>query len=269
MRYLVVLLVVLVGCGGGGDEAVGPHVAEQTDYFDGVVWHRYFRYESGKIGYATSLDGVEFERYVGNPVMEGLFPVLVKGDDVYLLVKQGNDYNLYETSVKTKPCFVRTVLSGGYFNIGVTVVDGRWHALVEGKSGEVFHLRYTWSDWPVDFGEHMGPVVFGDAGNAYLTHVPERGVLALFGGGYSATGKWLVKSATFDFSEWRMAGFQIIGPSHMADPDMGVEWTGFLTVGSGQDSVDTYRFVGSKVEFFDAVVSGHVELESLGTTMRP
>jgi hypothetical protein len=279
--WRVLLVAVLLGCGGGSEspQAVSPvapivepvvgHVAEQSDYYDGVLWHRYFRYESGKIGYATSVDGLKFDRYP-DPIMDGLFPVLVEdGPNVYLLVNQGSSYNLFDIAVKTKPAFVKMVLYGDHFNVSAAVREGRWHMLVEVKDGKRVHLKYAWSDWPLDF--KLGEVVFADCGNPVLRYIPERdAILAFFG---RDTGPWTVGAATFDFKAWTLRGFVLAQAGvEIADPDLsvGVEPSPLmLTVGSYQNSVDTYLFKGSRTDLYDGIVKGSVELEFMGTTMRP
>jgi hypothetical protein len=278
MRILLVLLV-LVGCGGGGSPAVtapvtppvpivevdSGYLAEQTDYYDGVLWHRYFRWE-GKIWYARSVDGLNFQKYP-DPLMDGLFPVLVEdGEFVWLIVNQGSSYNLFDISVKTKPFFIKTVLTGDFFNVSAAVVEGRWHMLVEVGSGKDFEMRYTWSDWPLDFNVNMESVVFRTAGNPSLRYFPERGeIMALYG--FHGDGLWKVKAARFDFKEWKETGFVLSGDVHIADPDWGVgKESGILTVGYSQDSVKSYRYTGSRLDLYDAIVLGKVELEDLGVT---
>lgn len=269
---LIVVLVVLFGC--GGEEAPsGPVVAEQSDWFDGVH-HRFYRYTGNRLGYATSLDGLSFEPYGGNPLMEdSLFPYQVEYEgNRYLIVQHrsgGSAYYLYDVNVPTSPRVLnggRPILVGEFFNVGVAVKGDRWHMLVEGKSGEVFHLRYTWADFPdLDFNANLGPVVIDDAGNPFLAYIPERDAILAFYGSDYGSGKWVVRAATYDFSEWRKAGFVLSEKTHLADPDFSI----FLTCGYGQDSVSTYRFDGDKLALYDAVVAGHVELECLGVTMRP
>ena len=286
MKILIVLLMLVVGCGGGGSDAVAPSVvpvtppivepvkpgdvgpvAEQTDYYDGVLYHRYFRWD-GQIWYARSVDGLNFDRYP-EPLMDGLFPVLVEdGEFVWLIVNQGSSYNLFDISVKTKPFFIKTVLYGDYFNVSAAVVGGRWHMLVEVGNGKDFEMRYTWSDWPLDFAEHMESVVLRTSGNPSLRYFPERKeIMALYG--YHGEGLWEVRAARFDFTEWKETGFVLQEAGvHIADPDWGVgKESGLLTVGYSQDSVKTYRYAGSRVELYDSIVSGKVELEDLGVTM--
>lgn len=262
MRGLLVLLL-LVGCGGGGGSAPAPpievpgYVAEQTDYYDGVTWHRYFRYNAG-IGYASSVDGINFTAYAGNPITHGVFPVLVDdGVEIYLIVRQSDEYNLFDISVKTRPYFVRRVLQGDFNNVGVAVVDGEWHFLVEVKEGTRVHLSYN------------GEIVFWDAGNASLAYIPERGAILACFGEYDTTGLWHVRAATWD-GRWVRRDFTLaIAGVHVADPDLGVGTeSGLLTVGYSQDSVATYRYSGSRVDLYDAIVSGHVEMDYLGVTMR-
>lgn len=78
-----------------------------------------------------------------------------------------------------------------------------------------------------------------------------------------------MRAATFD-GTWTVRGFRLSGPTHLADPDLGIGVeSGLMTVGYGQDSIKTYRYSGTKDDLFDAVVAGHVELEDLGVTMRP
>lgn len=143
--------------------------------------------------------------------------------------------------------------------------------LVEGKSGETFHLRYTWADFPdLDFNANLGPPIINDAGNPYLTYIPERdAILALYGADYSATGLWRVRAAVYK-GTWQVKGFVLSAGTHIADPDLGVGVEPFpliLTVGYAQNAVSTYLFLGSKLDLYDAIISGHVELEDLGVTM--
>jgi hypothetical protein len=251
-------------------------VAEQTDYYDGVTFHRYFRYTGHKLGYASSLDGVNFDSYKGNPIMEdSLFPYLVEdGNNRYLIVqhrKGESAYYLYDVSVPTAPKILNggnPILRGEFFNVGAIVVDSRWHMLVEGKSGETFHLRYTWADsHDLDFNANLGPPIINDAGNPYLTYIPEKkSILALYGADYSSTGKWNVRAAVYDFDKWSIQGFKLIGSVHIADPDMGIGVEHnpiIITVGTNQDAVSTYFFQGNKLEFYNAIITGHVELEEL------
>jgi hypothetical protein len=286
--WLPLVATLLLSCGGGGGPTAPGSVpdpeptlpasiiAEQSDYYDGVTWHRYFRYDIdgiGHVGYAWSNDGLHFDRYP-DPIMEGLFPILVQdGEHIYLIVNQGSSYNLYNVSVKTRPAFVRTVMVGDYLNVGAAVREGRWHMLVEVKDGTRVHLKYTWSDWPdLDFAVNMGDIVFADAGNPCLRYIPERDAILAFFGEYP-NGPWQVGCATFDFTDWTKRGFVLASAGvHLADPDLGVGVESsplILTVGYAQDSVSSYRFEGSKLGLYDAIVAGHVEVEEIGVTMRP
>lgn len=276
---VVVLLSLLFGCG-TGETPIGPYVIEQTDYYDGAMYHRFYRYAKG-LGYATSADGIIFHESPKNPIMEDCFfpyQVVYKGNR-YLLVqhqKGGTAFYLYDVNAPESPRITnggRPVLVGGFFNVGVAVVGDRWHMLVEGKSSDTFHLRYTWADFPeLDFSANIGPVIINDAGNPYLAYIPERdAILALYGADLRGAGYWRIRSATFDFTSWRLHDF-VVGDVgiHFADPDIG---TGnesnpvILTAGSNQDAVSTYLFSGSKLDLYDAIVSGHVELRGVGTTM--
>lgn len=266
-----ILILLLIACGGGGDPAPGPHVAEQTDYYDGVTYHRYFRYEGGKIGYATSTDGIHFDRYPDS-LMPGIFPVLVQDDTLYLIVKQGAEYNLYDVSVPTVPAFVRTILRGDYCNMAVAVVDGVWHALIEGHDDDYFFLMYSVME---DGMFHSFLPVRGDAGNPTLAHIPERNaILALYGADYKATGVWRVRAAVMPLGgAWNETGLVITKHGiHLADPDLGTGVESIpliLTMGHGQNAVSTYLFSGSKLALYDAIITGYVELEEIGVTMEP
>lgn len=277
-------LLVILACGGGGDPASGPHVAEQTDYYDGVTYHRFYRYTGHLLGYASSLDGITFEPYRGNPIMEdSLFPYQVEyAGNRYLLVQHragGAAFYLYDVNVPTSPRILnggRPILTGEFYNVGVAVVGDRWHMLAEGKSGETFHLRYTWADFPdLDFNANLGPVIINDAGNPCLTYIPERdAILALYGADYSGTGLWRVRAAVMPLGEsWQVQGFMLAkAGTHIADPDLGIGEESsplIITVGHGQNAVSTYRFEGSKLDLYDAVMAGHVELEEVGVTMEP
>ena len=284
VTHLLLALLLLLSCGGGGsDPAPGPHVAEQTDYFDGVTYHRFYRYTGNKLGYASSLDGITFEPYSGNPIMEdSLFPYQVEYEGNHYLIVQhrtgGCAYYLYDVNVPTAPRILnggRPILTGGFFNVGVAIKGDRWHMLVEGKSGETFHLRYTWADFPdMDFNSNLGPPIINDAGNPCLTYIPERdAILALYGADYSGTGTWRVRAAVYDFTAWTVKGFTLASAgTHIADPDLGVGIEPsplILTAGSSQNAVSTYRFEGSKLDLYDAIVAGRVELEAVGVTMNP
>jgi len=251
---------------------IGPHVAEQTDHYDGVTYHRFYRYTGYLLGHATSHHGVRFDKDNDNPIMENsLFPYQVEHEgNRYLILRHGNAYYLYDVNVPTSPGVLndgKPILQGEYFNVGVAVKGSRWHMLVEGKADETFHLRYTWADFPdLDFNINLGPVVINDAGNPYLAYIPERdAILALYGADYRATGLWRVRAATFDFTSWTVRDFFLAKAGvHIADPDLGVgvePYPLIFTVGSNQDSISTYYFRGSKLDFYDAIVAGHVELE--------
>lgn len=271
-QFLLILL--LISCGGGGSApATGPHIAEQTDYFDGTTYHRFYRYTGLKIGYATSNDGINFDPYAGNPVLEGgAYPVLVDDEgSIYLIVRDmaKGKYNLYDVSVPTRPAFVRTVLVGDYCNLAVSVVDGVWHALIEGHDGDYFFLMSS----IMEDGEFRSFLpVFGDAGNPTLSYIPERNaILALYGADYKATGVWRVRAAIMPLGgDWQDMGVVISKAGiHIADPDLGIGESSplIITVGSGQNAVSTYLFSGSKLELYDAIISGHVEMEELGVMM--
>ena len=278
----ILALLLLLSCGGGSDPAPGPHIAEQTDYFDGVTYHRFYRYTGALLGYASSLDGIHFEPYRGNPIMEDShFPYLVehKGGR-YLIVQHrtgGTAFYLYDVNVPTAPRVLnsgRPVLEGGFFNVGVAVVGDRWHMLVEGKSGEMFHLRYTWADFPdLDFNANLGSVIINDAGNPYLAYIPDRNaILALYGGDYSGTGTWRVRAAAMPLGgTWQDKGvFLQKAGVHIADPDLGIGAESsplIITVGHAQNAVSTYLFSGSKLDLYDAIMTGHWELEEIGVTM--
>ena len=124
---LMVVILLAMSCGGGGDSSSGPVIAEQSDYFDGTTYHRFYRYEEG-VGYATSTDGINFDKYKGNPVIKGnyVFPVLVHDETLYLIVRNHStgEYGLYDVSVYTSPSFIRTILTGDYCNMAVSV--SRW-----------------------------------------------------------------------------------------------------------------------------------------------
>lgn len=271
----------LAGCGGSSGSSTPDHVAEQTDYFDGVTYHRFYRYTGHKLGYAYSLDGISFEQYRGNPLMEdSLFPYLVEHEgNRYLIVQHrtgGTAFYLYDVNVPTAPRILnggRPILTGDFYNVGVAVRGDRWHMLVEGKSGETFHLRYTWADWPdLDFNANLGPVLINDAGNPYLAYIPDRdAILALYGADYSGTGFWRVRAAVYDLVSWTVKGFVLAKAGvHIADPDLGIGVESsplIFTVGSSQVAVDTYYFKGCKRDLYDAIIAGHVELEEVGTTM--
>ncbi len=274
IRYLLIVLILFqfISCGGSDDE-VGPHVAEQTDFYDGVTFHRFYRYTGSLLGYATSLDGVHFEKYSGNPLIDNCaFPcqVMYEGNRYLILQRNGNSYYLYDVNVPSSPRVLNNgqpILQGAFFNVGVTVKGNRWHMLVEGKTGETFHLSYTWADYPdLDFNKNLGTVVIHDAGNPYLAYIPDRdAILAVYGADYSATGVWRVRAAVFDFSSWSVQSFILTKTGvHIADPDLGVGAEPnplILTVGSNQNAVSTYFFRGSKLNFYDAIVAGNVELE--------
>lgn len=269
----VVSVLLLLACGGTDDPPPRLHVAEQTDYYDGVTFHRFYRYTGLLLGYATSLDGVHFEKYSGNPLINDCaFPcqVVYEGNRYLILQRNGNAYYLYDVNVPTSPRVLNNgqpILQGAFCNIGVTVKENRWHMLVEGKAEDTFHLRYTWADYPdLDFNRNLGPVVINDAGNPYLAYIPERdAILAIYGADYSATGVWRVRAAVFDFSAWSVQGFIVAKTGiHIADPNLGVGVEPnplILTVGSNQNAVSTYFFRGSKLDLFDAILAGQVELE--------
>lgn len=268
-----ILLLFITACGNNGDDPPGPLVAEQTDYYDGITFHRYYRYTGNLLGYATSFDGVHFEKYRGNPIMEDAsYPcqVMYDGNRYLILQHNGNAYYLYDVNVPTSPRMLNNgqpILQGAFFNVGVTVKGNRWHMLVEGKADDTFHLRYTWADFPdLNFNANLGPVVLNDAGNPYLTYIPDRdAILAFYGADYRATGVWRVRAAVFDFNSWTVQGFILAKAGiHIADPNLGVGVEPnplIVTVGSNQNAVTTYFFRGSKWNLYDAVVAGHVELE--------
>jgi len=283
IRHLSIFLILfqLASCVGTDDE-VGPHVAEQTDYYDGVAYHRFYRYTGNLLGYATSSDGVTFEKFAGSPIMEdSLFPYLVIYEgNRYLIVqhRQGSTaYYLYDVNDPTEPKIVnggRPILEGGFFNVGVTIVGNRWHMLVEGQAGETFHLRYSWADFPdLNFNTNISAVVINDAGNPYLSYIPSRdAILVVYGEGYRSSGVWSVTASTALISSdlslaasWRDSAFRMSKSGiHIADPDLGCGIERFpliITVGSAQSSVSTYYFRGTKSDLYDAIIAGSTEIE--------
>jgi hypothetical protein len=274
----VFCILLTLACGGREDAPRG--IGEHTDYYDGVTYHRYFRYSGLNLGYATSLDGIHFDSYPGNPIMEdAAYPVLAQdGSDMYLIVRQHSTgkYFLYDVSVPTSPALAndgKPILAGDYCNVAAVVVEGKWHMLVEGHDSDYFFLMYTWADFPdLDFNANLGPAVIPDAGNPTMCYIPGRGaILALYGADYRATGLWRVRAATFDFNTWTVRDFVLSKAGvHIADPDLGIGVESsplILTAGSNQDSISTYYFRGSKLDLYDAMVAGQVELEE--TTGNP
>jgi len=281
IQYLSIILILiqLMSCGGTDDD-VGPHVAEQTDYYDGVTYHRYYRYTGHLLGYATSSDGVTFEKYNGNPIIEdSLFPYLViyEGNRYLIVQQRGAAYYLYDVNDPTDPRIVnggRPILEGAFFNVGVAVVGNRWHMLIEGKADETFHLRYSWADFPdLNFNTNLSTIIINDAGNPYLSYIPSRdAILAVYGEGLSRTGVWSVTASTAFISSdmsldasWRASTFRILESGiHIADPDLGcgVERLPLIiTVGSAQNAVSTYYFQGTKLNLYDAILSGPIQIE--------
>ena len=283
IRYLSIILILfqLMSCSGTDDE-VGPYVAEQTDYYDGITYHRFYRYTGNLLGYATSSIGVTFEKYAGNPIMDdSLFPYLVVHEgNRYLIVqhrKGSTAYYLYNVNDPTYPRIVnegRPILEGGFFNVGVTVVGNRWHMLVEGKADDTFHLRYSWADFPdLNFNTNISAVVINDAGNPYISYIPSRdALLAVYGEGYKRTGVWSVTASTALISSdmslaasWRASTFRIFKPGiHIADPDLGCgieRLPLIITVGSAQNAVSTYYFLGTNLNLYDAILAGPIQIE--------
>lgn len=271
---LYTLLIFISACAGSGDDPSGPFVAEQSTYYDGVTYHRYYRYAGLKLGYATSPDGIHFDKHPGNPIMEdAAYPVLVQdGSDIYLIVRQHSTgkYFLYDVSVPTSPAIAndgKPILMGDYCNLAAVVVGGTWHMLVEGHDSDYFFMMHSWAVFPdLDFIANLGPVVIPDAGNPTMVYIPERGaILALYGADYQATGVWRVRAATFDFTSWNAQSFVLARTGiHIADPDLGVGIEPnplILAVGSNQNAVSTYFFRGSKLELYDAILMGQVQLE--------
>ncbi len=267
------LILILLSCGDASDPPSGPMAGEQADYFDGVTYHRFYRYTGLKIGYATSTDGIRFTPYAGNPIMEhSAYPVLAEdGYTLYLIVRdmQTGEYGLYDVTTPTKPLFVRTILRGDYCNVAVSVVDGVWHALIEGHDSDYFFLMYS----VMEDGEFRSFLpVLGDAGNPTLSYIPERNaILAFYGADYRGTGTWRIRAAVFDFKTWTDKGVVISRPGvHIADPDLGTGRESrplIITVGVSQAVIDTYLFYGSKLDLYDFIVSGSFAFESLGVTM--
>jgi hypothetical protein len=265
---------LIFACCCKNDDPEGPLIAEHSTYYDGITYHRYYRYTGLKLGYATSIDGIHFDKYPGNPIMnDAAYPVLVQdGSNRYLIVRQHSSgkYYLYDVSTPTHPTIAndgKPILIGDYCNIVAVVVGRRWHMLVEGHVSDYFFLMYSWADFPdLDFAANLGPVVIPDAGNPAMAYIPERqAILSLYGADYRATGVWRVRAATFDFNSWTVQRFVLARTSiHMADPDLGIgiEPNPFIiTVGTNQNAISTYYFRGSKLDLYDAIVAGQVELE--------
>lgn len=275
---IIVLVLFIMSCGGGGDSSSGPVIAEQSDYFDGTIYHRFYRYEEG-VGYATSTDGINFVKYAGNPVIKGpyVFPVLVYDDILYLIVRNHStgEYGLYDVSIYTKPSFIRIVLTGDYCNMAVSVVDGVWNALIEGHDGDYFFLMSSIMDSDGVFRSFTG--FRGDAGNPTLEYIPERNaILALYGADYRATGVWRIRSGVYNIATktWKDMGVILSKTGvHLADPDLGIGNNTkplLISIGYAQNSVATYKFAGTKMDLYDAIVNGDpIVMEDLGVTMLP
>lgn len=281
---IILVIIFIAGCGGGDDEKNWRYVkwecliAEQSDHFDGKVYHRFYRGSSSQVGYSASTDGVYYVKEPLNPIFEdSVFPVMVlDGDTRYLIVqhrKNGAAHYLYDVTDPIKPVIAnggKPILVGDFYNVGVAIVGGRWHMLAEGKSDDTFHLRYSYADFPdLDFNKNLSGIVINDAGNPCLNYIPEKNeILAIYGADYRATDVWRVRAATFNFSTWNVLpveNFVIAKPGiHMADPSIpvGIETDRMIiSVGFDQVSVSTYYFNGKKLDLYNAIMAGNVVLE--------
>jgi len=277
---LLIVIIILVACG-TDENREWTYVqwecliAEQTDYFDGTEYHRFYRGSLDAVGYARGQNGVAFTKYAGNPILQdAVYPILVIDDkeNRYLIVqhrKGVSGHYLYSVNDPTRPVILnggKPILRGDFCNVAVSIVGDRWHMLIEGKANETFHLRYSCADWPdLDFNRNLSEIVIQDAGNPAMTYIRERNaILALYGADYRATGVWRIRAAVFDFARWRVTDFILSRPGvHLADPDLvcGVESSPVIvTIGAAQETVDTYYYRGTKAQFFDDVLVGAVEL---------
>ncbi len=294
MKYyrsmLILFSLLILSCGGGGGEEYTYKnwecvIQEATDYYDGTTFHRFYRGDVGGgsgIGYATSTDGIHFKKDPRNPVLKGgyCFPSLAIDTDTgnkYLIVKKGSGtpegYFLYDAN---DPANLK-ILNDGQpisrfpgFNVSVAIVGGRWHMVVEGKSGDVFHMKYTYADFPnLNFDENFADFGFGDASCPYITYVASRNALMFFyGAGYNGgSGILRVDAYTALLSDdltqqasWKHGAVPILLEPGvlMGDPDFGIGVATnplIMSINHAQIDVWTYLFHGTMEELYDLVRS--------------
>ena len=64
-----------------------------------------------------------------------------------------------------------------------------------------------------------------------------------------------------------MAGLMVIAYVARTPPSPALRPRKRKSRGYAQNAVSTYLFSGSKLELYDAIMAGHVEMEDLGVTM--
>jgi uncharacterized membrane protein YuzA (DUF378 family) len=263
-------------------------IAEQNDFKVGNSYISWYRGGDGDastgIGYQTSIDGITWTPYAGNPIMTGYIylTVIYTNGCYYMFAHNISDGNLYLfnlTSDHTSP----SIMNGGnpvyshsvittdwdyqIFNVGVAIVNGTWHMMVEGKAqGASFALGYAYSsfvslDWT---GNRSANYVILFAGNPILRYISERdSILMLYGSNVdpfwetraayvnpdvdmSVLANWhLIANTTFNLNQ---TGIHICDPEILSPFDS--QYGMSISYGWDQTWVSQKYYAGTLLQFF-------------------
>lgn len=191
-----------------GTGVIEPSVLMNGSTMD--IWYRAHA-TNGQIGYATASDSncSQWNRSASNPLTDivgvhDLPYVLKNGSIYYMFIKKMSDCQIYLYNSTNKVNW--TIMNGGspvlthsttssdwdyqIFNVGVTVVDGTWHMLYEGKSSTSgFRMGYSYSNLTeLNWNTHSSSnIVIDTSGNPDLTYIPDRNAIIAIHGDNSNT----------------------------------------------------------------------------------
>lgn len=272
----------------------GGYLMEQSDFrIQNGTFIGWYRGNVGSlgnshIGYETSIDGITWNRYVGNPILldNWACPYVVEEKGYYyMFVKKIVDNNIYMFNLTTNHIIPQIMNAGKpvlyhsldpddwtyeIFNVAVEIVGSDWYMMIESRSaGQPFVLGYSHSEYSkLNWTENLSPTAIlatGDAfGNPDLRYIPEHNSLLLLYGFY-VDSKWEVRAGYANLSDnlnspssWKLIPaniFRIYNDNfHIADSSMLFPFNStsiIISYSWDQTSISQSYYDGTLLEFYE------------------
>jgi hypothetical protein len=271
------------------------YIMEQSDFkVQNGTFIGWYRGDLGSpghshIGYETSVDGVTWVRYSGNPILTDhwVLPYVVSvWDCYYLFAKNMDNGNIYLFNLTTNhvspvpmnggnPVLYHSTNTANWtyeiFNVAVEVVNNTWHMLIESRAqGTPFRMGYSYSNYSeLNWTSHVPANAFWASSDAYgnpdFTYIPEMNAFCLIYGHYTA-GKWEIRSGYANLStdltisgSWHQISptiFKISNPGfHIADSDVVTPFNStygvLISYSWDQTDISQSYYTGTMLEFYE------------------